>query len=38
VGNGDPSRDNYLGKLSGYIITTVSGSYDYFIRSDDASK
>jgi hypothetical protein len=38
VPNSDPSRDNYLGKMSGYIIPTVSGSYDFFVRSDDASK
>jgi hypothetical protein len=38
VPNSDPSRENYLGKMSGYFVPTVTGTYDFFIRSDDASK
>ncbi len=29
--------DNYGAKVSGYIIPTVTGNYNFFIRSDDAS-
>lgn len=33
----DDSHENYGGKLSGYIVPTESGSYNFFLRSDDAS-
>lgn len=30
--------DNYGGRLSGYVIPKVSGDYNFFIKSDDASQ
>ena len=36
--NGAVTRENYGGKLSGWIIPVTSGSYEFFIRSDDASQ
>ncbi len=33
-----PTRENYFGRLSGWIVPPSSGDYEFFIRSDDASQ
>lgn len=34
----DDSHENFLGRISGWITPTESGDYDFFLRSDDASR
>lgn len=34
----NPERENYGGRLSGWIVPAASGDYEFFIRSDDASQ
>ena len=36
--NSDASRNDYLGKMTGYFIPATNGNYHFFVRSDDASK
>ena len=36
--SGLAARDNYGGRLSGWIVPKESGDYEFFIRSDDASQ
>lgn len=33
----DQGIDNYGAKMSGWVVPTVSGDYDFFIKSDDSS-
>jgi hypothetical protein len=34
----DDSHENYLAKITGFITPPESGDYDFFVRSDDASR
>jgi hypothetical protein len=34
----DDSHDNYGGRITGFITPTVSASYEFFLRSDNASQ
>ncbi|MHC1767900.1 MAG: hypothetical protein AB9869_27115 [Verrucomicrobiia bacterium] len=34
----DDSNDNYGGRLSGFLVPAVSGTYEFFLRSDSASQ
>lgn len=34
----DDSHENYLAKMTGFITPTENGDYDFFVRSDDASR
>lgn len=36
--SGLASRDNYGGRLSGWIVPTDTAQYEFFLRSDDASQ
>ena len=36
--SGLAARDNYGGRLSGWIVPKENGDYEFFIRSDDASQ
>jgi hypothetical protein len=34
----DDSHESYLARITGFITPTVSGDYDFFLRSDDAGR